>query len=83
VDFLRGRIGSVVVADDRGTTLYFAGPVYHSDLKTDFSINNLVATWVGFALHLTWVLLALWYDHKVGGIGEYTHGKLGESLGDA
>jgi hypothetical protein len=66
-----------------GTMLYFAGPVYRSDLKTDFSINNLVATWVGFALHLTWVLLALWYDHKVGGIGEYTHGKVGESLGDA
>jgi hypothetical protein len=52
-----------------GQALYYAAPVYGSSVVMEVSMMNVVVTWVAFALHLVYILTALWWHKKIGGAG--------------
>ncbi|KAH4103303.1 hypothetical protein HBH46_114960 [Parastagonospora nodorum] len=52
-----------------GQALGYAAPVYGSQVSMKISLGNVVLTWMAFAAHLVWVLLAVWWQKKRGGGG--------------
>lgn len=40
----------------------------------EVSMTNVIVTWIGFGLHLCYILLAAWWHKKIGGVGMYGGG---------
>jgi hypothetical protein len=66
-----------------GQAMRYAAPVYGSKVAVEISMMNVVLTWAGFACHLGWVLMSVWWHKKVGGVGGYDEGGgEGHGMGD-
>jgi predicted MFS family arabinose efflux permease len=52
-----------------GQALYYAAPVFGSQVEMSISLGNVVGTWIAFRFHLSYALAAVWWHRKVGGAG--------------
>jgi hypothetical protein len=59
-----------------GQAMHYAAPVYGSKVSMEISLGNIVLTWMAFAAHLGWILMAVWWHGKVG-VGGYGCGGYG------